>query len=165
MKKLFLITAFIIFNITLFNCSAEDNVSDTKVYTKNNFTVEYTQIDYEILELINAHRIALDLETLQILDEASKEALAHNHYMIDEGTVSHDFFYIRSQNLVDTVAAKEVFENVGYGFFNAESIVNAWLSSEGHRENIENSNVTDLGVSTSRDDNGKYYFTNIFVKL
>ena len=32
-------------------------------------------------------------------------------------------------------------------------------------KNIEDSNITDFGISTTKDENGKYYFTNIFVKL
>ncbi len=165
MKKLSQVVVLLVLSISLFSCSVEDELSNPEIYNTENIIVEYNPIDYEILELINVYRTTLNLEPLGILNEASKEAINHNQYMIDAGAVSHDFFYTRSQNLVEAVEAKKVLENVGYGFSNAESVVNAWINSDSHRENIEDSNVTDFGISTSKDENGKYYFTNIFVKL
>ncbi|WP_299105614.1 CAP domain-containing protein [uncultured Winogradskyella sp.] len=165
MKKLSLIILIIAVNLSLFSCSVEDDLSIPQTYNTEGIIVEYNPIDYEIVALINDYRASLNLNPLSMLNEASKEAIAHNAYMINQGTISHDFFYIRSQNLKDAVEAKKVLENVGYGFYNAESVVTAWLNSYSHRENIENPNVTDFGISSKQDENGKYYFTNIFVKL
>ena len=165
MKKLSQVVVILVLSISLFSCSVEDDLSMPEAYNSENIIVEYNSIDYEILELINVYRTTLNLEPLGILNEASKEAIAHNQYMINTGAVSHDYFYARSQNLVEAVEAKKVLENVGYGFSNAESVVNAWINSDSHRQNIENPNVTDFGISTTKDENGKYYFTNIFVKL
>jgi uncharacterized protein YkwD len=162
MKKLSLA---LLFSLSLFSCSVKDEIITLSNYSTDHIVVEYNSIDFEILDLINLYRASLDLEPLNILNEATRESIAHNQYMINQGTVSHDFFYVRSQNLVDAVEAQKVLENVGYGFFNAESVISAWLNSEGHRENIENPNVTDIGISSTQDENGKYYFTNIFVKL
>ena len=122
-------------------------------------------MDYDIAELINAYRISKGLTNFNILNEASKEAISHNQYMVNQGAPSHDYFYVRSQNLKKTVNAIAVSENVGYGFSTAQSLVNAWLNSEEHRENIENPEFTDIGISTKQDAEGKNYFTNIFVKL
>lgn len=165
MKKLSLLFIILLFSLSFFSCSVEDDMSIPEVYDTQNIIVEYNLIDHQIVELINVYRASLNLNPLTMLNEASKEAIAHNAYMINQGIISHDFFHIRSQNLKDNVEAKKVLENVGYGFYNAESVVSAWLNSEGHRENIENPNVTDFGISSTQDENGKYYFTNIFVKL
>ena len=165
MKKLSLLFIILLFSTSFFSCSVDDDKSIPEVYNTQNIIVEYNLIDHQIVELINIYRASLNLNPLTMLNEASKEAIAHNNYMINQGIISHDFFYIRSQNLIDNVEAKKVLENVGYGFYNAESVVSAWLNSEGHRENIENPNVTDFGISSTRDENGKYYYTNIFVKL
>ena len=165
MKKLSLLFIILLFSTSFFSCSVEDDMSIPEVYNTQNIIVEYNLIDHQIVELINIYRASLNLNPLTMLNEASKEAIAHNNYMINQGIISHDFFYIRSQNLIDNVEAKKVLENVGYGFYNAESVVSAWLNSEGHRENIENPNVTDIGISSAQDENGKYYYTNIFVKL
>jgi len=84
--------------------------------------------------------------------------------MVKKGIPSHDFFYVRSENLKNEVKAIAVSENVGYGFSTAKTLVKAWLKSEEHRKNLENPNFTDMGISSKQDENGRSYFTNIFVK-
>ncbi|MUU78714.1 CAP domain-containing protein [Winogradskyella endarachnes] len=165
MKKLSLILIIMISSLLIFSCSVEDENLILDSYNTESIMVEYKTIDFEILDLINMYRTTINLEPLTLLNEATRESIVHNQYMINEGTVSHDFFYVRFQNLVEAVEAKKVLENVGYGFCNAESVVNAWLNSDGHRANIENPNITEIGISSSQDTHGKYYFTNIFVKL
>ena len=162
MRKLVLIA--VLFSTFLMSCSVEDDNSIPEEYNSKNTTVEYTQLDYEIAELINAYRISQGLNALNILNEASNEASTHNQYMVNKGKLSHDYFYLRSQNLETAVNAKNVSENVGYGFTKATSVVNAWINSEDHRLNMVNPNFTDFGISTKQDANGKNYFTNIFVK-
>ena len=165
MKNLTYFFAALILNLSLFSCAVEEDSTASIDYNTEHIIVEYNQIDYEIVELINAYRISIDLNPLNILNEASKEAIVHNQYMIDQGTPSHDYFHQRSQNLINSVDAKSVSENIGYGFSGAESVVLAWLNSNGHKQNIEDPDVTDVGISTKQDENGKNYFTNIFVKL
>ena len=84
--------------------------------------------------------------------------------MVKHGEPSHDYFFNRSENLKKGVNATSVSENVGYGYSSAQSIINAWLKSDGHRKNIENPGFTDFGISTKKDEDGRNYFTNIFVK-
>ena len=164
MKKLTIIL-IVLFNILLMSCSVDEEVNIPESYNATIVDVSYSQLDYEIIELINNYRISQGLSSLDILNEASKEAINHNNYMVSQGAPSHDYFYFRSQNLKQTVNAKAVSENVAFGFSNAQALVSAWLNSEGHRENIENPEATNIGISTTQDAEGKNYFTNIFVKL
>lgn len=127
MKKLSFILIIVIYSFLLCSCSIEDENLIPDTYNTERIIVEYKAIDFEILDLINTYRTSIDLEPLALLNEATRESIAHNQYMITEGSVSHDFFYIRFQNLVEAVEAKQVLENVGYGFSGAESVVFAWL--------------------------------------
>lgn len=163
MRKSVIIVA-VIMNSILMSCSIEEDINAPEQYKFETINIEYTQLDYEIAELINTYRVSQELSVLNILNEASKEAIIHNIYMISQGTLSHDYFYVRSQNLKDVVNAETVSENVAYGYTNAESLVNAWLNSEGHKQNIENPDFTDFGISTLQNETGEKYFTNIFVK-
>ncbi|ULC60352.1 CAP domain-containing protein [Flaviramulus sp. BrNp1-15] len=164
MKKLLLLVLIIILNISFTSCSIEnDDLQVPDLYHSENIKVVYSEIDYEIAELINAYRASKELLPLNILNQASKEAITHNVYMVEQGEASHDFFYLRSENLKNEVNAKRVSENVGYGYSSAQAIVNAWLKSDEHRKNIENPEFTDIGISTKKDENGRNYFTNIFV--
>jgi uncharacterized protein YkwD len=59
--------------------------------------------------------------------------------------------------------AKMVSENVAYAYSTAQSVVNAWINSDSHRENIEG-DFTDFEVSAEQNKEGKWYYTNIFIK-
>lgn len=166
MRKLYLLLALILFNLSLMSCSAEDDneILDQSSSTEN-IKINYVQMDYEIVELINAHRISIGLNTINLLDPASKEAISHNQYMIEQGRISHDNFGSRAQVLMNEANAKKVSENVGYGYSSAQAVVEAWLNSEGHKKNIEDAAITHIGISSKTNSEGKYYYTNIFVKL
>ena len=83
--------------------------------------------------------------------------------MVDKDEVSHDNFYKRSNYLKANAGAKKVSENVAYGYSRAESVVNAWIKSDSHRKNIEG-DFTNFNISAEKNDEGKWYYTNIFIK-
>ncbi|SFD04447.1 CAP domain-containing protein [Algibacter pectinivorans] len=164
MKKLSFVFVIIVLNISFQSCSVKDDAEILEPYNSTHIQLEYSQMDYEIAEIINNYRASRSLSKLNILVEASKEAYLHNLYMVEKGEASHDYFFERLENLKKNVNAKSVSENVGYGYSSAQSVVNAWLKSENHRKNIETPEFTDLGISSTEDGNGRRYFTNIFVK-
>ncbi|PHR69767.1 MAG: hypothetical protein COA67_10235 [Lutibacter sp.] len=147
----------------LFSCSSDDN-EVINLSEKSDIALSYTNIEHEIFALINDHRISKGLPKLDVYNIVSGEAITHTDYMVETGDVSHANFGVRHQNLVTYASARSVSENVAYGFSSAEAVVNAWLNSDGHRLNIENASFTDFGISTKRNDEGRYYFTNIFIK-
>lgn len=120
-------------------------------------------IEIEILELINAHRITEGLAPLNNHDIIKAVAYTHTDYMVEVDNVSHDNFYQRKNSLIANASATKVSENVAYAFNSAESVVNAWLNSEGHKANIEG-DYTDFDISAEQNEEGKWYFTNIFIK-
>ncbi|EDP70052.1 hypothetical protein FBALC1_10982 [Flavobacteriales bacterium ALC-1] len=121
------------------------------------------QIEIEIMELINAYRINEGLNALNEHNTVKAVAYTHTDYMVEEENVSHDNFFLRQQSLEANADANIVSENVAYGFNSAASVVNAWLNSPHHRDNIEG-DYTDFDVSAEQNDEGKWYFTNIFIK-
>ena len=139
--------------------AAEDKINSIEVPVAPNAK----QIEVEIMELINAHRINQGLNPLN--DHSTVKAVAYTHtdYMVEVDNVSHDNFFQRKQSLQLNANANIVSENVAYGFSSAESVVNAWLNSPSHRENIEG-NFTDFDISAEKNNEGKWYFTNIFIK-
>lgn len=121
------------------------------------------QIEIEIMELINAYRINEGLNALNEHSTVKAVAFTHTDYMVQVEHVSHDNFFLRQQSLEANADANIVTENVAYGFNPAASVVNAWLNSPEHRDNIEG-DYTDFDVSAEQNDAGKWYFTNIFIK-
>ena len=129
-----------------------------------NINVEYSEIELEILELVNNYRISKGLSSLNKLNIISAVAETHTDYMAEVNKVSHDHFPLRHQQLVEDADAILVGENVGYGFGTAQGVFDAWLNSDSHREIIEKSNYTHFGISTKQNLEGRNYFTQIFIE-
>ena len=53
-------------------------------------------------------------------------------------------------------------ENIAVGYATAQSAVNGWLGSSGHRANIENAGYTTTGVGVAADSSGRLYWTQSF---
>ncbi len=139
--------------------AAEDQINSIEVPV----APQAKQIEIEIMELINAYRINQGLNPLNEHSTVKAVAYTHTDYMVEVNNVSHDNFFQRKQSLQINANANIVSENVAYGFSSAESVVNAWLNSPSHRENIEG-DFTDFDISAEKNNEGKWYFTNIFIK-
>jgi len=167
MKSLTLnLVAIFLLSFVIFSCSPEEDgvyFNDT-VEVVNISNVAYSSIESQILDLVNAHRSSIGLNTLTRLDIISGVADGHTNYMIEIGEVNHDNFSQRSQNLMDNAGAKSVGENVAYGFNSAEGVVNGWLNSPTHKAIIESPDYTHFGISTDANQEQRNYFTQIFIK-
>lgn len=145
------------------SCSTDSAVEDTINETELLTVPQAKQIEIEIMELINNHRINKGLNPLEDHNTVKAVAFTHTDYMIEVANVSHDNFFQRKQSLQANANANIVSENVAYGFSSAEAVVNAWINSPSHRENIEG-DYTDFDVSAEQNSEGNWYFTNIFIK-
>ncbi|WP_412984805.1 CAP domain-containing protein [Pontimicrobium sp. IMCC45349] len=162
MKRLTLLPLMALLAMFSFSCST-DSVDEEIETITSSYVPQAKSMEIEILELINNHRITNGLNALNNMDAIKAQAFGHTDYMIDNNEVSHDNFYQRKQNLQNTAGAITVAENVAYAFSSAESVVNAWLNSEGHRNVIEG-DYTNFDISAEKDIDGKWYYTNIFIK-
>lgn len=163
MKTLNLTPVILAFACILFTSCApeEDGIYFEKFEEKE---VKYSSMELEILEIVNDYRSSIGTQPLEKLNVISTVAESHTTYMAQTGIVSHDNFAERHKQLVENAKAKQVGENVGYGFSSAKGVVNAWLKSDGHRSIIENPEFTHFGISTEQNQSGRNYFTQIFIK-
>jgi uncharacterized protein YkwD len=53
-------------------------------------------------------------------------------------------------------------ENVAVGFPNAETVVEGWMNSSGHRKNILDSEVLETGIGVARSSAGGLYYCQVF---
>ena len=148
----------------LTSCSSNNEIE----LVENNIEIPITNvrekiIEADILNLVNDYRVANGFSSLSKLYAIKSQTNNHTNYMIDNNKTSHDFFYQRKEYLNKNVNAIEVGENVAYGYSSAKSVVNAWIKSESHKKNIEG-NFTHFDVTAEKNADGKWYFTNIFVK-
>ena len=163
MKIPTMLPAMALIAVLSFSCSTDSIEVDTIEAIASSYVPQTKIIEVEILELINDHRISMGLNLLNDLGTIKAQAFDHTDYMVAKQEISHDNFYKRKQTLESHVGAVKVGENVAYAYSSAESVVNAWLNSDGHRKVIEG-DYTDFDISAEKDVNGKWYFTNIFVK-
>lgn len=145
------------------SCSSEPYSEDPIESIDLNNPPDVKLIEIEVLELINQHRVEIGLSPLVAHSVVKAVAFTHTDYMIQENNISHDNFFQRKESLEVNADAHLVSENVAYGFSSPESLVNAWLNSPSHRETIEG-DFTDFDISAEQSENGKWYYTNIFIK-
>lgn len=147
----------------LFSCSTEEMPDETIAPAALVEAPTAKTIEIEILERINNHRIGIGLNALNNLGIIKSVAHTHTDYMVEINEVNHDNFIQRKNSLVQHADALTVSENVAYGYNSAEAVVNAWLNSEGHRANLEG-NYTDFEISAEQNSEGRWFYTNIFIK-
>lgn len=163
MKTIKFLPVMVLVALLSFSCSTEEFPEETINSMSLPTPPQAKLIEIEILELINAHRISLDLAPLNEHNTIKAVAYTHTDYMVESNNVGHDNFFQRKNSLMDNANAIKVSENVAYAYNSAESVVNAWINSEGHRETIEG-DFTDFDISAEQNEEGKWYFTNIFIK-
>ena len=163
MKLLTRIPILVFLVMLSFSCSTDSIDETAEALNKSYIVPKDKTIEIEILELINNHRLSIGLNPLLDMDVIKSQAYSHTEHMVMENEVSHDNFYARSNYLKVNAGAKTVSENVAYGYTRAESVVNAWLRSESHKLNIEG-DFTNFDVSAEQNEEGNWFYTNIFIK-
>ena len=148
-------TVLLISFVFIVSCSHKD--AEQMNITNN------TNLEVQIMDIVNNHRQSLGLSALQYNEVAYVHANVHNDYMIVKGTLSHDNFNSRASNIVSETNAEEVGENVATGYISAEGVFDGWINSLEHRTNIEG-DYTHTAVSARKNENDNLYFTQIFFK-
>ena len=147
------------------SCSSDSSEApSSSTATMKVMDYSYDSSELEAMNLINTYRVSVGLNELQQINHISYKSEEHDHYMIRNNVVNHNDFVARSENLISVLGAKRVGENIAYNYNSSQSVVNAWLNSPTHKENIEG-DYTHFGISIRTNPDGKKYYTNIFVKI
>lgn len=112
----------------------------------------------EVMRLINAERVGIGLDALEELEtlsdlssiRACESAVSFSHRRPDE----------RSCCTVFTDAGlsySKAGENLGYGFKDPADLVNAWMKSKSHSDNILNKKFVFGGIGFHQDEDGVIY--------
>lgn len=156
--------------VTVFASCSNDTSDIDEVYTRPTENAapasdyNYSSLELEVLDLVNEYRAENGLPQLEIMPIISIVAETHTDYMLNQQKASHDNFPLRSQRLKNEANAKSVGENVAFGFHTAKGAVNGWKNSEGHKEILDTAKYTHFGISTKSDNDGRNYFTLLFIE-
>ncbi len=156
---------FLVLNIFLFS-SFKNFANNNLHYQINDVSItSFSNIENEILDLVNTHRKSIGLKPLELNNIESSSAANHSYNMAS-GKIS--FGHAGFQKRIKTISGQlgnisASAENVAYGTMNAKEVVNVWLQSPEHKKNIEGDYMlTGIGVAKSKK--GIIYFTEIFTK-
>jgi uncharacterized protein YkwD len=121
--------------------------------------------DQQILGLVNQERAKVGADPLKINEQLDLAADQHTLDQASMNKMSHTGS--NGSNMGDRIKnAGYVFssaaENVAYGFGDAAAVMNGWMNSEGHRQNILNPNYKEIGIGYAQGADGRPYWTQDF---
>jgi uncharacterized protein YkwD len=132
---------------TLNSCSSDAyEASTAEAYSKVVVNYSSSTSELETLKLIYDYRVSVGLTVLERINYISGETEGYNNYMIANNVVNHNGFVNRFENIIKTLRAKTVGEDIAYNCSSPQSAINAWLYSPGHKCNIVG-NFTHFDVS------------------
>ncbi|NLY70715.1 MAG: serine protease [Clostridiales bacterium] len=123
--------------------------------------------EQQVLELVNKERAAVGLPGLKMnadlaaVAEKKAEDMRDNNYFSHTSPTYGSPFDMMKQFGISYKAAGE---NIAKGQRTPEEVMNGWMNSKGHRENILNANFTEIGVGFVTDSNGGTYWVQMFIR-
>ncbi|WP_304201405.1 CAP domain-containing protein [Flavobacterium alvei] len=165
--KLLRLALLVAILFTMNSCSSdssETNSTETQTSTQKAMNYTYNSTELETMALINEYRVSIGLNELKQIEHISYKSEEHDNYMITNNVVNHDDFTSRSEDIMKTLKAKTVAENIAFNYNSPKAAVDAWLKSASHKANIEG-NFTHFGLAIRVNADGKKYYTNIFAKI
>ena len=125
-----------------------------------------SNMEREAAELVNKARAREGLSPLRLDERLSNIARHKSQDMKDRQYFSHDSPVYGSPFEMLTsfgVHYRRAGENIAKGQQTADRVVNAWLKSPGHRDNILDPTFNKIGMGLVWDKQGNSYWTQLFV--
>ncbi len=108
-----------------------------------------SQLEREAMELVNEKRSANGLAKLTLSAELSEKARIKSREMKQLNYFSHTSpTYGSPFDMMKALGIRYVSagENIAMGYRTAQAVVNAWMNSPSHRENLLSSRYTTMGI-------------------
>ncbi|MGB9799417.1 MAG: CAP domain-containing protein [Thermanaerothrix sp.] len=132
-------------------------------------TISPVRADFEqrVVELVNDYRASKNLPPLKRVAELDNAARYHARDMRQDDYFAHDS-YDRNGNTLTLVCKwntritafyknwRNLGENIAAGYASPDSVMQGWLSSDGHRANIESQSYWEIGVGYD-EGSGSYF--------
>ena len=127
----------------------------------------YGGTEARIFGLINAERRHKGLPGLVYNDQLDQMAKIQAQNMAHFQKMAHVLPEARLPTLADRARYAaypfgRLAENVALGYPDAQTVVEGWMTSKGHRANILNSDVIETGIAVARSSAGGLYYCQVF---
>lgn len=129
----------------------------------------YSGAESRIFDLINAERQHQGLPSLVYNSQLDRMAKIQAANMARLQKLAHTLPESQLPTLGDRARYVgypfgRMAENVAQGFPNAETVVQGWMTSSGHRHNVLNADVIETGIGIARAPGGGLYFCQVFAR-
>ncbi len=130
-------------------------------------TIDSTKsIEQQVIDLTNQERqknglkpLAVDWEVSRVARYKSVDMRDRNYFAHQSPTYGSPFDMLSAFGIQYRSAG----ENIAAGQRTAQEVVNAWMNSQGHRQNILNPGYTHIGVGFAQGGSYGYYWTQMFI--
>ncbi|MFI9400640.1 CAP domain-containing protein [Nocardia sp. NPDC052316] len=117
-----------------------------------------------VVSLTNNERAKAGCPALKVESRLTRAAQGHSEDMAAGGFMDHNSSKGDPGDRIRATGyrAQTWAENIAAGQRSASEVVNAWMNSAGHRANILNCGLRDIGVGYAKSGNGTPYWTQNF---
>ena len=127
----------------------------------------YGATEARIFELINAERRHQGLRPLVFNAQLNQMAKIQAQNMAYFQKMAHVLPNATLPTLGDRAhyvgySYGRLAENVALGYPNAETVVEGWMNSHGHRQNILDGGVVETGIAVAKSATGGLYYCQVF---
>ncbi|MFB9234277.1 CAP domain-containing protein [Plantactinospora siamensis] len=124
-----------------------------------------TSQEQQVIDLVNQERAKAGCGSLAANSALMKAARLHSKDQAAHNTMSHDGS--DGSQFFERIAragypGRSTAENVAVGYKSPAEVMDGWMHSEHHRDNILNCSYKDIGVGVARGSNGQLYWTQDF---
>ncbi|MGI6730930.1 MAG: CAP domain-containing protein [Anaerovoracaceae bacterium] len=123
--------------------------------------------EQQVVDLVNSERAKVGLPALKmntklagVAEKKAEDLRDNNYFAHNSPTYGSPFDMMRQFGVTYTTAG----ENIARGQKTPAAVMNGWMNSQGHKENILNSNFTEIGVGYVTDSNGTTYWVQMFIR-
>jgi uncharacterized protein YkwD len=127
----------------------------------------YNDTEARVFVLINRERQRQGLPALVYNAQLDRMAKIQASNMAHLNKLSHTLPESRLPTLSDRArfvgySFGRLAENVAQGYPNAETVVQGWMTSSGHRHNLLDADVVETGIGIARAPGGGVYYCQVF---
>jgi uncharacterized protein YkwD len=128
---------------------------------------KYSGTEARIFDLINAERQHQGMPALVYNAQLDRMAKIQAENMARFQKMAHTIPESQLPTLGDRARYAgypfgRLAENVALGYPNAETVVQGWMTSSGHRRNILDGDVEETGIGIARSSAGGLYYCQVF---
>jgi uncharacterized YkwD family protein len=150
--------SLIISLFTLVPTTFAQDIRSTKLYTLSDYELEVINLVNKEREKHNLKPLEIDMKVSQLARQKSEDMRDKNYFDHTSPTYGKPCDHMKKEG----VKYKYCGENIAAGYKTPEEVMEGWLKSKGHRENILNSDYTHIGVGYAEGGTYGTYWTQQF---